>query len=98
MREVTAAVTTNLSTIYAADPRHEKLVDNRKGRSLADPWVIAHAMDARAIVVTKEEKITAPSTGNIKIPNVCETMGVEWIDDFELIRRLQISFTCACSL
>lgn len=35
------------------------LVDNTKSRSLADPWVIAHALSENATVVTKEEKVTA---------------------------------------
>jgi len=95
IREVTEEVTTRLKEIYAKDAKHERLVDSTKGRSLADPWVIAHAMQERAIVVTKEEKITSPASSRIKMPNVCEAMGVEWIDDFELIRRFDISFECS---
>src|SRR5258708_31222717 len=32
-----------LKSIYSANSVHQNLVDNTKGRSLADPWVIAHA-------------------------------------------------------
>ena len=49
-------VTQNLTKIYAANPVHQYLVDNTKQRSLADPWVIVHALNDNACVVTKEEK------------------------------------------
>jgi hypothetical protein len=64
--------------------------DNTKARSLADPWVIAHALRENATVVTKEEKATAINTSKIKIPNVCEKMNVFWINDFQLIVELGI--------
>jgi hypothetical protein len=64
------------------------LVDNTKARSLADPWVIAHAMHENATVVTKEEKVTALNSNRIKIPNVCENIGLRWINDFQLIEEL----------
>ena len=80
--------------ILKADPMHKLLVDNIKGRSLADPWVISHAMKMNAIVVTKENKETALNTKRIKIPNVCDNMGVRWINDFEFIQELDIKFSC----
>lgn len=92
--EVTEKVTTCLQEIYSKDPNHETLVDNTKGRSIADPWVIAHAMSENAIVVTKEEKITASNTTKIKIPNVCDAMNVKYINDFQMIRELKIGFMC----
>ena len=72
---ITSDVTQILTSIYAADPNHKHLVDSKKGRSLADPWVIAHAIKENAIVVTKEEKVTALNSTKIKIPNVCDNMG-----------------------
>jgi rRNA-processing protein FCF1 len=80
--------------ILQTDPLHKLLVDNIKGRSLADPWVISHAMEKNATVVTKEIKETALNTKRIKIPNVCENMGVRWINDFEFILELGIKFSC----
>jgi hypothetical protein len=80
--------------IFAANPTHQNLVDNTKNRSLADPWVIAHAINVNATVVTKEEKVTNISTLKIKIPNVCDNMGVPWINDFQLIEKLNILFSC----
>lgn len=93
IREVTGPVTSCLQQIYAKDPVHKYLVDNTRQRSLADPWVIAHALHENCCVVTRENKETS-NTKRIKIPNVCENMGVRWINDFELIEELKIRFTC----
>ncbi len=71
------------------------MVDNTKARSLADPWVIAHAINENATVVTKEEKVTALSSTRIKIPNVCDNMGIRWINDFDFVHELGIHFTCS---
>jgi hypothetical protein len=92
--EIDENVTSFLKMIFAANPSHQNLVDNTKNRSLADPWVIAHAINVNAIVVTKEEKVTAINTTKIKIPNVCDNMGVPWINDFQLIDKLNIHFSC----
>ena len=74
--------------------KHKLLVDNRKGRSLADPWLIASAMDQEATVVTKESLITQSNAKTIKIPNVCNNMGVRCIDDFEFVKELGFLFSC----
>ena len=74
------------------NPAHQALVDNTRSRSLADPWVIAHAMKEKASVVTKEEKITSTNTSTIKIPNAGENMGVCWINDYQFVEELNIRF------
>lgn len=74
---------------------YQYLVDNTKNRSIADPWIIAHAINEKACVVTKEEKVTASNSKKIKIPNVCDNMQVRWINDFQLIEELNVHFTCA---
>jgi len=94
IKTINEQVSKCLQDIYAKDELHKCLVDNTKARSLADPWVIAHAINEQAIVVTKEEKVTAVNSRRIKIPNVCDNMGVACINDFELIRRLNIKFNC----
>lgn len=94
VKTIDVEVTKCLKNIYSADPNHKHMVDSKKGRSLADPWVIAHAMKEQAIVVTKEEKITAINSNKIKIPNVCAKMNVRWINDFEFVAELNIQFTC----
>lgn len=94
VRKIDELVTQCLQSIYFKNPLHRLLVDNTRYRSLADPWVIAHAINEKAIVVTKEEKITALNSNKIKIPNVCDNMGVPWINDFQLIEKLGIQFKC----
>jgi len=94
IRKIDGRVAKCLSEIYAKDSSHQRLVDSTRGRSLADPWVIAHALNENACVVTKEEKVTDIRSSKIKIPNVCDNMGVRWINDFQLIKELKITFTC----
>jgi predicted nucleic acid-binding protein len=95
INKISEPVTICLRKIYAADPAHKNLVDNTKARSLADPWVIAHALYENATVVTKEEKVTALNSNKIKIPNVCDNMGIRWINDFQFIEELDIKFQCS---
>lgn len=83
-----------LKEIYSANPKHKFLVDSIRQRSIADPWVIAHAMKEEAVVVTKEEKLTVESSKRIKIPNVCENMKIPCINDFQMIRELGLVFVC----
>ena len=97
IRNIDEPVTRCLKLIYATNPLYKNLVDNTKARSLADPWVIAHALNEKATIVTKEEKVTAINSTKIKIPNVCDNMSVRWINDFELIVELGIQFTCGLS-
>ncbi len=51
-------------------------------------------MNENAIVVTKEENVTALNSKKIKIPNVCDNMNVSWINDFQMITELGIRFSC----
>ena len=82
-------------TILQFNPLHKLLVDNVKGRSLADPWVISHALDKKATVVTKESPITSMNAKRpITIPNVCDNMGIRWIDDFTFVKELGLKFSC----
>lgn len=92
--KISEDVASCLQNIYSANPLHKNLVDNTKQRSLADPWVIAHAMNEKAAVVTKEEKITAINSTRIKIPNVCDNLGVRWLNDFQFIKEIGIKFNC----
>lgn len=92
--EINENVTNFLKIVFTSHPSHKNLVDNTKNRSLADPWLIAHAINENAIIVTKEEKVTASNSLKIKIPNVCDNMGITWINDFQLIERLNIYFSC----
>ena len=81
--------------IILANPLHKLLVDNVKGRSLADPWVISHALDKKATVVTKESPIISLNAKKpVTIPNVCDNMGVRWIDDFAFVKEIGLKFSC----
>lgn len=94
IKKINENVINCLISIYSANPIHKRLVDNTKSRSIADPWIIAHAICERTTVVTKEEKVTALSSKRIKIPNVCDNMNVEWMNDFQMIKELNIMFSC----
>lgn len=83
-----------LSKIYRADERHQRLVDNIRGRSLADPWVIAHALETGACVVTKEKLTVELDAKRIRIPDVCRNMGVQCITDFQFLKATSVSFSC----
>ncbi len=90
-REESAQANANIRQILAQFPR---LIDSSKGRSMADPWVVAHAMAEGAVVVTKE--FPTPTDANkIKIPNVCEAFGVEWMSDFQFNNELGIKFSAS---
>ncbi len=93
--KISEPVTACLQSIYNTNLIHKTLVDSSKNRSLADPWVIAHALNENATVVTKEEKVTASNSNKIKIPNVCENMGIRWINDFQFIEEMNIIFKCS---
>jgi hypothetical protein len=94
IRKTDGNVTNCWSKILQAHNDHRYLVAAAKGRSLGDPWVISHALDAGAIVVTKEEFVPNYKPTKIKIPNVCKNMGIESINDFQLLQRLNIQFSC----
>lgn len=55
---------------------------------VADPWVIAHALESRGVVVTFEVK--SLGTGRVKIPNVCADLSVPRLDLYRMIPRLAI--------
>lgn len=62
-----------------------RLVDTKKGRSVADPWVIAHAVATSAVVVTEEEPAKQPSK-SLKIPDVCNSLGIRYMNTVGLLR------------
>lgn len=95
IRKIGEGTAKRLQDVFAFDPTHERLVDSIKGRSLADPWIIAHALEENATVVTKEEPITAANSNRIRIPNVCKNMGVRYMNDFQFVEEVNIRFNCA---
>lgn len=71
-----------VSEILAAHPR---LLDTRRGRSGADPFVIALARVRGCVVITGEHR--SGSLERPKIPDVCHAIDVESISLLDLIRR-----------
>lgn len=69
---------------------HSRLMNLRKNRSMADPFVIAHAPVLNAAVVT-EERLTE-SRKAPRIPDVCRAIGVECIDVVTFMRRENMVF------
>jgi predicted nucleic acid-binding protein len=65
--------------------QHERLVDTRKNRSAADPFVIAVAIAQGCAVVTDEAATGKPEKPNI--PDVCSAMGVRAMNLLEFFRQ-----------
>lgn len=57
----------------------------------ADPWLIATAAVTGATVVSQETRAPANST-QVKIPNVCEDIGVSCITTYQLLNELEARF------
>jgi len=64
---------------------HPNLVDLKKRKSGADPFVIASAIVNDCTVVTEEKPSGGP--GRPKIPDVCRAYKVECITVLEMLRR-----------
>ncbi len=94
IRATDANVTNCWKRVLAAHADHQYLIAETKNRSLGDPWVVSRAIDAGAVVVTKEELERTGRPLKIKIPNVCNNMRVPWMNDFQFIQDLKIQFSC----
>lgn len=58
----------------------------------ADGWLVAYAKAKECIVVTLET-INPDIKRKVPIPNVCQAFGVQFIDTFEMLRRLGVQWT-----
>jgi len=58
----------------------------------ADAWVIAFAKAMDATVVT-HEKPNPDIRRRVPIPNVCDALGVPYVDTFEMLRKLETQFS-----
>lgn len=67
-----------------------RLVDTRRERSQADPFVIAVAMLHKRIAIAGEK--ASGTAEKPRIPNVCNYFGVEHMGIVQLIRREKWSF------
>ncbi len=55
---------------------------------VADPWIIAHALDGKGAVVTFE----ARKPGRVRIPVVCKALGVPAMSLYDMLENLEIKF------
>lgn len=91
-REVMAYIQNN--------PRYENDALRHSGwveANHADPWIIATAKARGYVVVTMEQPILqnlgANTSKKIRIPDICNGLGVAWIDLFEMLDMYDFSFT-----
>ena len=82
-RETDGSIQNKVREILSIFP---KLLDDRSGKSGADPWVVALAMISRNCIVLTEEGPTT-SSHRPKIPEACNHFGVEYIKLVDLIRK-----------
>lgn len=71
--------------------RYPRLLNERKGRNSADPYVIALAKLKGCVVVSEETPSTNVAT-NPKVPSVCLAEGIECIRLADLIKRERWKF------
>lgn len=60
--------------------------------SIADPWIIASAIETKSTIITFEKKVTVPNKTLIekaKIPNIANHFGVKVADLFYMMRTLR---------
>ena len=68
---------------------YPRLVDSLKGRSQADPFVIATAIETSSVVVTGEARGTATRP---RIPFVCQELNVRCVTFLDMIRELRLTY------
>ena len=72
----------------------ENLTDSDLEKIGQDPFLIAYALAAEdRVVVTKETSKPSAQHANRKIPDVCDTLTLKWMTDFELYRILEFTTT-----
>lgn len=69
-----------------------KLTDVELEEMGKDPFLIAAALgNSDRVVVTRETSSPRKKRANQKIPDICNTLGIKSITDYELYRRLSFS-------
>ena len=59
-----------------------------------DPFLVAYGLaSADRVIVTKEISKPSKKRANRKIPDVCNSVGVAWMKDFEFFRALNFTTT-----
>ena len=87
-------VNAELSQRVLTEGYGEGITDSDLEKLGQDPFLIAYALAAEdRVVVTKETSKPSAQGANRKIPDVCDTLNVKWMTDFDLYRVL--AFTTA---
>ena len=88
-KEVDAALVSRVVDIGYAD----NLADDEVEKIGRDPFLVAYALVAPAerCVVTTEVSKPTKRRANRRLPDVCESLGVKWMDSFGLLRELNFS-------
>lgn len=60
--------------------------------TVADGWLVAYAK-AREYIVVTHELPAADARKKVPIPNVCEALGVTYVDTFAMLRELGVRFS-----
>lgn len=59
----------------------------------ADPWLVAFAMSLpEKYVIVTQEVFNRDVKNKIPIPNLCESMNIEYLDTFQMLRYLNFKF------
>jgi len=67
----------------------DDLTDDEVEQIGRDPFLVAYALDTNDwTVVTTEVSAPAKKRQNRKLPNVCETFSIPWLDTFKFAREL----------
>lgn len=62
-----------------------------EGSTYADPWICAKAK-AEGYVLVTAEKSEPKATKSIKLPDACLALGVDYCNQYELLRNLKARF------
>jgi len=73
-------------------PKYSSAEKNKFVTNTTDGFLVAYAHTHKMILVSEEKFISDPNTTKIKIPNLCQQFGVECINVFEMLKRLQVRF------
>jgi predicted nucleic acid-binding protein len=60
--------------------------------AVADGWLVAYAK-AKGYIVVTHELPAIDARSKVPIPNVCEALGVSYVDTFAMLRELGVRFS-----
>lgn len=74
------------------DPAFDDIEHTKYGQ---DPFLAAYALvdPENRTVVTRERSKRSKRLGSTKLPDACDDLGINWVDDFELYRALNFTVT-----